>query len=122
MTKKNVTDLYVILFLTNIILNFFIEWTSIITGKRACKYCGEEVSSEILIATDEYDDKGHIVSTYESLDNDLYVSEGLTTFTNSLTKLKDIFGDNLGIEIQPNFNVLPVDHWQYVVCPIELMS
>jgi len=79
-------------------INFFIEWTSIITGKRACKYCGEEVSSEILIATDEYDDKGHLVSTYESLDNDLYVSEGLTTFTNSLTKLKDIFDLNHGGE------------------------
>ncbi len=29
---------------------------------------------------------------------------------------------HLGIEIRPNFNVLPTDHWHYVVCPIELMS
>ena len=36
-----------------------------------------------------------------------------------LTKVYFLY---LGIEIQPTFNVLPVDHWHYVVCPIELMS
>ncbi len=37
-------------------------------------------------------------------------------------ELTKVYFLHLGIEIWPNFNVLPVDHWHSVVCPIELMS
>ncbi len=35
--------------------------------------------------------------------------------------LTKVYFLQLGIEMCPNFNALPVDHWHYVVCPIELM-
>ena len=36
-------------------------------------------------------------------------------------ELTKVYFLHLGIEIRPNFNVLPIDHWTYIVCPIELM-
>lgn len=75
--------------------NFYIEWTSILSGKRVCKYCGEEISSEVLIAVEEYDDSGHLIMTYESLQNKSIESETtIDSFTNSLLELKKIFDLN----------------------------
>jgi hypothetical protein len=75
--------------------NFYIEWTSILTGKRVCKYCGEEVSSEVLVAVEEYDDSGHLIMTYESLENKKIQSETtIDSFTNSLLELKKVFDLN----------------------------
>ncbi len=36
-------------------------------------------------------------------------------------ELTKVYFLHLSIEIQPNLNVLPIDHWHYVVFPIELM-
>jgi hypothetical protein len=79
--------------------NFYVEWTVVALGKRVCKFCGEEVSSEVTVATDEYDENGHLVATYESLDSDMYVADGsISSFTNSLTKLRSVFDLNHGGE------------------------
>jgi hypothetical protein len=74
--------------------NFYVEWTSISQGKRVCKFCGEEVSSEVTVATDEYDENGHLVATYESLENDVQLVSG----PSSLTTLKAVFDLNHGGE------------------------
>ena len=79
--------------------NFYVEWTSVTQGKRVCKYCGEEVSGEITVAIDEYDEKGHLVTTYESLDSEMYVPDKtIDSFTNSLNTLRTVFDFNHGGE------------------------
>lgn len=79
--------------------SFLNEWTFIQLGKRICKYCGEEVSSKVLIAVEEYDDSGRLVMTYESLNQDTFIGEKtIETFTNSLLKIKDKFDLNHGGE------------------------
>ena len=40
---------------------FFNEWTTVNEGSRICKYCSEEVSSQVLVDTDDYDDDGYRV-------------------------------------------------------------
>ena len=71
--------------------NFYNEWTSISNGKRVCNYCGEQVSNEVVIAVEEYDDSGHLVMTYESLENRGITETTIDSFTNSLLELKLIF-------------------------------
>jgi hypothetical protein len=75
--------------------NFYVEWTSSVLGKRVCKHCGEEVSGEITVAVDEYDQNGRLVATYESLSGDGYVGHTtIDSFTNSFVKLRSIFDFN----------------------------
>ena len=79
--------------------NFYIEWTTADSGKRVCKYCGEEVSGEITVAVDEYDKNGRLVTTYESLEGEQYSADGtVNSFTNSFIKLKSNFDLNHGGE------------------------
>lgn len=93
--------------------NFYIEWTSAVLGKRVCKYCGEEVSGEITVAVDEYDQNGRLVTTYESLEGEQYSAEGSTnSFTNSFVKLKSNFDLNHGGEaafflVMASLQILP---------------
>jgi hypothetical protein len=52
-------------------LQFYIDWTTTIEGKRVCVHCGEQVNNDVFVAVDEYDDSGHLVMTYESLTSNL---------------------------------------------------
>ena len=52
-------------------LQFYIDWTTTIEGKRVCVHCGEQVNNDVFVAVDEYDDAGHLVMTYESLTSNL---------------------------------------------------
>jgi len=78
--------------------NFYIDWTSVTQGKRVCKFCGEEVSGEVTVATDEYDENGHLVATYESLEETYVADTSISSFTNSLNSLRTIFNLNHGGE------------------------
>ena len=77
--------------------NFYVEWTSVAQGKRVCKFCGEEVSGEVTVATDEYDENGHLVATYESLGTDA-PEQTVSNFANSLNALRSVFDLNHGGE------------------------
>lgn len=94
-------------------MNYLNEWTFVQLGKRVCKYCGEEVSSQVLVATNEYDDSGKLVLTYESLENETSKSRGtLDTFTNSLLKIKEHIdlthgGENLLYLLLAVLQILP---------------
>jgi len=77
--------------------NFYVEWTAVAQGKRVCKFCGEEVSGEVTVATDEYDENGHLVATYESLGTDA-PEQTVSNFANSLNALRSVFDLNHGGE------------------------
>jgi len=48
---------------------FYREWTNIRDGARVCKYCDEVVFNEVLQASDEYDDDGHLIVSREVLED-----------------------------------------------------
>jgi hypothetical protein len=96
--------------------NFLNEWSFIQLGKRVCKFCGEEISSKVLIAVEEYDESGRLVMTYESLDNNPAITNGtLDTFTNSLLKIKEHLdlthgGENLLYLLLAVLQILPQEN------------
>jgi hypothetical protein len=71
---------------------FFREWTSVIEGSRVCRYCDEEISTEVLVATDEYDEDGYLVQSTSKLDSTVSVGN------NSFFQIKDLFDLNHGGE------------------------
>ena len=95
---------------------FYSEWTFKKDGNNVCKYCGEAVNDDDLIAVTEYDEDGHITMEYSALET--VIIQGELT----LTSLKPIFNlDNAGeqvmfilltfLEILPNpEQLLPILH------------
>jgi hypothetical protein len=65
-------------------LNFYLYWTLQSEGSRICKYCGEMINNDTLVAVKEYDSDGHVTMEYESLSSE-------TVTLHSLTTLKTLF-------------------------------
>lgn len=70
---------------------FYADWTANIEGSRVCKFCGEEINNDTLVAVKEYDSEGHLVMEYETLNS------GIQSIV-SLNSLKHIFDEKNGGE------------------------
>lgn len=76
-------------------LAFYAEWTRIDEGKRVCQYCSEEINNDVIVATEEYDEDGHLVMTYERIEQNLHL--GHDPVQNTLLGMKKLFDlDNQG--------------------------
>ena len=58
---------------------FYAEWTANIEGSRVCKFCGEQINNDSLVAVKEYDSEGHLVMEYEALNNEIQNVQSLNT-------------------------------------------
>lgn len=78
-------------------LAFYEKWTDIDDGFRVCKFCGELVNTDVLIAQDDFDDDGNVIINYDSLGSGaVFHGDGhVESFTNSLLKLKTMFDLNV---------------------------
>ena len=70
-------------------LGFYSEWTLIAEGRRVCRFCAEEINKDVIVATDEYDEDGHIVASYEALSQTVY--HGHDPLESSLVQMKGLF-------------------------------
>jgi hypothetical protein len=70
---------------------FYEEWTANTEGSRICKYCGEEINNDTLVAVKEYDSEGHLTMEYESLSSEIQT-------VISLNSLKNLFDEKNGGE------------------------
>jgi hypothetical protein len=77
---------------------FYEEWTSIDEGFRSCKYCGQQLSGDVLVAQDDFDQNGNAVIQADALPTkDFHGESHQASFTTSLNQLKSIFVlDNAG--------------------------
>lgn len=99
-------------------LLFYEKWAAIEGGSRVCKFCGEEINTDVLVAQDEFDSEGHLVVNYESLESNIFHGEhSISSFTNSLTELGKLFDkENAGeavlylllllLQVLPNESIL----------------
>lgn len=72
---------------------FYRRWTAIDDGFRACKFCGERINNDVFVAQDDFDEKGNVVISYDTLDQgDGFKGDShVESFSNSLAKLKPLF-------------------------------
>lgn len=72
---------------------FYDRWTAIEEGYRVCKYCGELVNTDVLVAQDDFDENGNVLVNYDTLSSgvtfqgDVHVE----AFTNSLNEMRTVF-------------------------------
>jgi len=65
---------------------FYSMWTYLSEGSRICKFCGDIINNDNLVATKEYDLEGHLTMEYTPLTSEIIV-------VNSLTSLKSLFNN-----------------------------
>ena len=77
---------------------YYINWTEIEEGFRVCRYCGEQVNTDVFIAQDEYDDDGHLIISHEKLPVNSFPGDSHnSSFTTSLKELQKMFNfSNVG--------------------------
>jgi hypothetical protein len=69
-------------------LDFYEKWTGTVDGFRVCKFCGESINTDVIVAQDDFDSAGHVVINYDTLNDQVYHGDG--QFANFTTSLKNI--------------------------------
>jgi len=73
-------------------LQFYDDWTGLMDGFRCCKFCGEQINSDVLVAQDDYDEQGHLILSHDSLPTSVFQGESTaSTFASSLRQLQPTF-------------------------------
>ncbi len=76
-------------------LMFYENWTAIDDGSRVCKYCGESVNKDVLIAQDDFDSQGNAIINYEKIESQITHGEhNISSFSASRDQLKKLFDLN----------------------------
>jgi hypothetical protein len=69
---------------------FYDEWTYIDGGFRSCKFCGEQINSDVLVSQDDFDESGNPLISMDVLPTQEFHGH-VTSFTSSLNELKHNF-------------------------------
>jgi hypothetical protein len=79
-------------------LTFYARWTAIEDGARVCKFCGEKVNADVLVAQDDFDSSGKVIINYEKIETEMFQGDhNISSFTNSIKQLGKLFNlENAG--------------------------
>jgi len=69
---------------------FYDEWTYIDDGFRSCKFCGEQINSDVLVTQDDFDENGNPLVSGDVLPTQEFHGH-ISSFTSSLNELKHNF-------------------------------
>lgn len=73
-------------------LQFYETWTGIMDGFRCCKFCGEQINSDVLVSQDDYDEQGHLIVSHDALPSSVFAGESTAAiFASSLRQLQPTF-------------------------------
>jgi hypothetical protein len=73
-------------------LGFYRRWTAIVDGSRICKFCGEQVNTDVLVAQDDFDSNGKVVVNYDALETQVFAGDhNISSFATSIKDLGKLF-------------------------------
>jgi hypothetical protein len=70
---------------------YYEKWTARLDGFRVCKFCGEQINSDVFVSADEYDEDGFLVRNEEALQGPGHGSTGVADYVTGLRKLQPLF-------------------------------
>ena len=70
---------------------FYDAWTARIDGFRVCRFCSEQINSDVYVDTEEYDDEGFLIRTSDALEGKSHSSTGIADFVTGLRRLQPLF-------------------------------
>ena len=77
--------------LANDRLAFYDKWTAREDGFRVCKFCGEQVNSDVTVDQDEFDEDGFVIRHTSAETGPEFKPAGIADFVTGLTALKGLF-------------------------------
>lgn len=98
---------------------FYDEWCATDSGYRICKFCGEQINSDVFIAQDEFTSDGKPVINYEVLEESKVIST--SAFAMSLSELSKLFNLEKSVAEQVFYlilQLLQVSPHESVLLPI----
>lgn len=73
-------------------LEFYSTWATVQDGSRVCKFCGEQINTDVLIAQDEFNSDGKPDINYDTLEGQMFRGKtNISTFTTSIKELGKLF-------------------------------
>lgn len=69
---------------------YYDAWALIEEGSRVCKFCGEQINTDVVLDQDEFDDNGFVIRQAESFEEKTYHA-AIASFTTGLQGLKGLF-------------------------------
>ena len=96
-------------------LKFYEQWTGIIDGFRSCKFCGEQINTDVFTAQDDFDEAGHLIVSHDFLPTTTFHGDSTAnTFASSLKQLQPTFklentGESIFYLLLSVLQVLPED-------------
>lgn len=68
-------------------MTFYTEWTASQDGYRVCKYCGEQINNDVIVAQEDYDTDGHLIVSADVIVSNSFHTEAAS----SLQELRKFF-------------------------------
>jgi hypothetical protein len=70
---------------------YYDTWTARVDGFRVCKFCGEQINSDVYAEVDEYDEEGFLIRNAEAMDGSGHMTTGVVDYVSGLRKLQPLF-------------------------------
>lgn len=75
-------------------LKFYETWTARVSGFRVCKFCGEQINSDVLVDQVQFDDDGMLIRRTEAFEDTTFHGAGVRSFAKGLESLRPLFLDS----------------------------
>jgi hypothetical protein len=70
---------------------YYDTWTARIDGFRVCKFCGEQINSDVFVDQVEFDEDGFLIRRTEAFEDTTFHGALVAGFTTGLTALQPLF-------------------------------
>lgn len=74
-------------------MKFYETWTARIDGYRVCKYCGEQINSDVFVDQAEFTEDGMVIRRTEAFETATFHGDGVRSFAKGLESLRPLFLD-----------------------------
>ncbi len=74
-------------------LKYYDTWTARVNGFRVCKFCGEQINSDVYVDQVQFDEDGMLIRQTEAFEDTTFHGAGVRTFAKGLEALRPLFLD-----------------------------
>ncbi len=72
-------------------LKFYETWTARLEGFRVCKYCGEQINSDVFVDQVQFDEDGFVIRRTEAFEEETFHGASIRSFTTGIATLRGLF-------------------------------
>lgn len=74
-------------------LKYYETWTARVNGFRVCKFCGEQINSDVYVDQVQFDEDGMLIRQTDAFEDTTFHGAGVRSFAKGLESLRPLFVD-----------------------------